>query len=45
MCKKYDLIIDMICEDCGMLICFKCVKLDYMDYKWDIIVILVSLRR
>lgn len=45
MCKKYDIIIDMMCEDCGMLICFKCVEMDYMDYNLNIIIILVSLRR
>lgn len=45
MCKKYDIIIDKMCEDCGMLICFKCVEMDYMDYNLNIIIILVSLRR
>lgn len=45
MCKKHDLTIDMICEDCGKLICSKCVKLDHMDHKWDTIAISASLRR
>lgn len=45
ICKKHDLTIAMICEDCGMLICSKCVKLDHMDHKWDTIAISASLRR
>lgn len=45
MCKKHDLTINIKCEDCGKLICFKCVKLDHMDHKWDTIAISASLRR
>lgn len=45
MCKKHDITIDMICEDCGMLICSKCVKMDHMDHNWNTITISASLRR
>lgn len=45
MCKKHDITIDMICEDCGMLICSKCVKIDHMDHNWNTITISASLRR
>lgn len=46
MCEKHDITIDMICEDCGMLICSKCVKMDHMDHNWNtIITISASLRR
>lgn len=45
MCKKHDITIDIICEDCGMLICFKCVEMDHMDHNWNTITISASLRR
>lgn len=45
MCKKHDITIDMICEDCGMLICSKCVKMDHMDHNWNIITISGRLKR
>lgn len=45
MCKKHDVTIDMICEDCGMLICSECVKMDHMDHNWNTITMSASLRR
>lgn len=45
MCKKHDITIDMICEDCGMLICSKCVKMDHMDHNWNTITISGRLKR
>lgn len=45
MCKKHDITIDIICEDCGMLICFECVEMDHMDHNWNTITISASLRR
>lgn len=45
MCEEYNLIIDIECEDCGEFICFKCVKIEYKDYDWNIIMLVVSLRR
>lgn len=41
ICEEYILYIDIICEDCEKFICFKCVKKDYRDYDWNIIVIVV----
>lgn len=45
MCKKHDITIDMMCEDCGMLICSKCVEMDHMDRNLNTITISASLRR
>lgn len=45
MCKKHDITIDMLCEDCEMLICSKCIKMDHMDHNWNTITISASLRR
>lgn len=45
MCKKHDITIDMMCEDCGMLICSKCVEMDHMDHNLNTITISASLRR
>lgn len=43
--KKHDLTIDMLCEDCEMLMCSKCIKMDHMDHNWNTITISASLRR
>lgn len=45
MCKKHDITIAMICEDCRMLLCSKCVKTDHLDHNWDTITTSASLRR
>lgn len=45
MCEKYFLRKDIICDDCDEFICKKCVKIDYMDYDWIIIFIVVSIKR
>ena len=37
-CKKHiSMPIDIICEDCEVFICSKCVKEDHKDHEWDTI--------
>lgn len=45
LCDKYNVFIDIICGDCFEFICIICVKIDYKYYDWEIIFIVVILRK
>ena len=43
--KHYSMPIDVICEDCEIFICSKCVKEDHKDHNWDTITSAAILRK
>lgn len=45
MCKKHDLKIDMICDDCEEFICKQCAKTDHKNHDWNTISTAGTLRR